>query len=171
MKEETIEKYKIIFDKKKNEYINNCNIHDKNKLKCAVLRYNAYCYIFIQTCISEMNNEYDVLYNNFYNTWQDINDLSLSYTPEEILLLYDSVYESDYCKFIEMFIYFNDIKQHPLKYKYKSIENTSLYECNICFNDFKTNYFKCNTCIFKLCNECYNNHMKHNIKNCTHCRN
>jgi hypothetical protein len=37
-----------------------------------------------------MNNEYDVLYNNFYNTWEDINDLSLSYTPEEILLLYDS---------------------------------------------------------------------------------
>ena len=154
-----------------NKYINNCNIHDIYKLNNAVLRYNAYCYILIQIYISKMNKEYNVLYHNFYNTWEDINDLSLSYTPEEILLVYDSVYESDYCKFIEMFIYFNDIKQHPLKYKYKSIENTSLYECNICFNDFNINYFKCNTCIFKLCNECYNNHMKHNIKNCTHCRN
>ena len=117
-----------------------------------------------------MNKEYNVLYNNFYNTWEDINDLSLSYRSEEILLLYDSVYESDYCKFMEMFIYFNDIKQHPLKYKYKSIENTSLYECNICFNDFNTNYFKCNRCIFKLCDKCYKNHMKHNIKNCSHCK-
>ena len=33
---------------KMNEYINNCNIHDKYKLECAKLRYNAYCYILIQ---------------------------------------------------------------------------------------------------------------------------
>ncbi len=36
-----------------------------------------------------MNSEYDVLYNNFYNTWQDINDLSLEYTPEKTISLYE----------------------------------------------------------------------------------
>jgi hypothetical protein len=152
---------------KMNEYINNCNIHDKNKLKCAVLRYNAYCYIFIQTCISEMNNEYDVLYNNFYNTWQDINDLSLLYTPEEILLLYDSEYESDCSEIIRIFIYFNNINEHPLKNKYKLIENNELYDCNICFDNDFSSFYKCKTCTFIICNNCYK---KYNSDNCAMCR-
>ncbi len=53
---------------KMNEYIDNCNIHDKRKLECV--------------------------------------------------LWYESIYENNYCEFIEMMIYFNDTKQHPLKKKF-----------------------------------------------------
>ena len=160
---------------KMEKYIDNLDLSNLPKFECAKIRFNAYCYILFQTYILEFNNEYDVLYDNFYNTWEAINDLSVTYTPEEIFELYISkVTNEDFIKckhFLHVFKYINKINDNPLKNKYKLIENTSLYECNICFNDFNTNYFKCNTCIFKLCNECYNNHMKHKIENCTHCRN
>ena len=49
----------------------------------SILRYNTLCYILIQKYISEMNNEYNVLYDNFYNTWKSLNDISLLHTPEQ----------------------------------------------------------------------------------------
>ena len=45
---------------KMNDYINNLDVYNKVKFKCAILRYNAYCYILIQSYIAGINNEYDV---------------------------------------------------------------------------------------------------------------
>ncbi len=91
------------------EYINNVNVYVKNKFKCAILRYNAYCYIVIQI----YNNEYNVLYDNFSNTWKCINNKALSYTAEQKLSLYDSDITND--KFIARFKNLNIITEHPLK--------------------------------------------------------
>ena len=116
-----------------------------------------------------MNNEYDVLYDNFYNTWQDINNLTLEYTPEHIISLYDAEITNDI--FIYIFKHLNKIDEHPLKNKYSFVENTELYVCNICFEDYKNGYFKCKNCIFKICAGCYKNyHLKYNIDKCAHCK-
>ena len=154
---------------KMNDYIDNLDVYNDVKFKCAILRYNAYCYILIQTYISGMNNEYDVLYNNFYNTYQDINNLSLEYTPEKIISLYDSGITNDI--FIYIFKYINKIDDHPLRNKYLFVENKNIYECNICFNNVENDYFKCKNCVFKICAGCYNNyHLKYNIDKCAHCK-
>jgi len=161
---------------KMEKYIDNLDLSNLPKFECAKIRFNAYCYILFQTYILEFNNEYDVLYDNFYNTWEAINDLSVTYTPEEIFELYISkVTNEDFIKckhFLHVFKYINKINDNPLKNKYKLIQNTILYECNICFNTNEDDYFKCNTCIFKICASCYNNyHLKYNIDKCSHCRN
>ena len=117
-----------------------------------------------------MNNEYNVLYDNFYNTWDSLNNISILYTPEELLALYECEITND--EFIDMFKKINNINEHPLKNKYKLIENNELYDCNICFDNYKNDYFKCKTCIFKICASCYNNyHLHYDINKCAHCRN
>ena len=116
-----------------------------------------------------MNNDYNLLYDNFYNTWESINDIALLHTPEQLLLLYDSENTND--EFINMFKNINNIIEHPLKYKYSLIDNNESYDCGICFCH-KNDIFKCNICIFKICTSCYNNyHLKYNINKCSHCRN
>jgi hypothetical protein len=40
-----------------------------------------------------------------------------------------------------MFIYLNNIKQHPLKININQLKIKKLYECNICFNDFEYKLF------------------------------
>jgi len=58
------------------------------------------------------------------------------------------------------------LDNHPLRNKYLFVENKEIYECNICFNNFETDYFKCESCVFKIC---YNNyHLKYNIDKCAH---
>jgi hypothetical protein len=37
----------------------------------------------------------------------------------------------------------DDIKEHSLKKKYMLIENNELFYCNICFHDYKHDYYKC----------------------------
>ncbi len=60
-----------------------------------------------------MNNEYYVLYDNFYNTWESLNEISLLYTPEQLLLLYD--YEIINDEFINMFKHISNIMTIHLK--------------------------------------------------------
>ena len=48
----------------------------------------------------------------------------------------------------------NIIINENTKLFYKEIENNNIFNCNICFNDYTTNYFKCNTCNFNMCSEC-----------------
>ena len=65
----------------------------------------------------------------------------------------------------------DDDEQNPLINKYTLIENNEKYDCGICYNDYETDFFKCNRCIFKICPCCYSNyHLKHNVKNCSMCR-
>ena len=69
-----------------------------------------------------------------------------------------------------MFKKINNINEHPLINKYTLINNNELYDCNICFNEYKKNYFKCNTCVFKFCDSCYKNyHLQYNSDKCCHC--
>jgi hypothetical protein len=67
---------------------------------------------------------------------------------------------------------YDDNVENPLINKYTLIENNVIYDCGICFNTNEDDYFKCDTCIFKICPSCYNNyHLKYNINKCSHCRN
>ncbi len=80
------------------------------------LKYNS---ILIQSYIAGMNNKYDVLYNNFYNTWQYINNLSVEYTAEKMISLYDSEITNDI--FIYIFKYINK-KMFDLAIKFYTVE-------------------------------------------------
>ena len=152
-------------------------------------RYNALCYLYIKKLIEEYDDFYDyyVLYINYHNTIESINNLHNFYTPEMIYQFYISNGGTDN-EFIEIFKMLNDIfddddddndnvdddinVENPLINKYTLIENNLIYDCGICFNTNEDDYFKCNTCIFKICASCYNNyHLKYNINKCSHCRN
>ena len=66
-----------------------------------------------------------------------------------------------------MFKKINNINDHPLKYKYNLIENKEIYDCNICFDNGFSNFYKCKTCTFIICNNCYK---KYNSVYCAMCR-
>jgi hypothetical protein len=146
--------------------------------------YNALCYLYIKKLIEEYDSCYDyyILYTNFHSTIESINNLHNLYTPEMIYQFYISN-GGNGDEFIEMFKMLNDIDdddnddddddncENPLINKYTLIENNVIYDCNICFNEYEVDYFKCQNCIFKICPSCYSNyHLKYNINKCSHCR-
>ena len=106
---------------------------------------------------NEINNNtyFGIPYNN------NINNLHVN--NRNVVLLRDSEDESESD---------DEIIENPLSNKYSLINNNEIYDCGICFNDeLSSDYFKCNTCIFKICPSCYSNyHLKYKIDKCSMCR-
>ena len=49
---------------------------------------------------------------------------------------------------------FNCELYYKYNFFYTLVQNENNINCNICLMDFKTKYYKCNTCTFKMCSRC-----------------
>ena len=90
---------------KLNIHLHNSNLNNSIVFNLLKIRYNALVYILIQKYICEMNYDYNVLYDNVFYLWEEINEIAVSHTPEEILQLNESEITND--EFIDMFKYLN----------------------------------------------------------------
>ena len=190
-----IKKLKDIVNNLLNKTVINVEIHEyiidyltnSNNFETWKDMYSKCVYILCNYITRIRNEESPIYYLNI----DEFNDsVNLQETPINQFPYRD--YDDEYIEFVEvLFSYYhneneivfpsnslfedsdeesdddNNINYHPLINKYSLISNDTDVECNICFHDTNINYYKCDTCIFKICLDCYN---KYNKNNCPMCR-